>query len=246
MKNTPAGPSPAHSCSTCGLRQLCLPAGLDAREIERLERLTLERPEVRKGASLFRSGDRFESVFAVRSGSFKTRLPAPAGGEQITGFQMTGDLLGLTGIAGGVLACDAVALEDAEICVINFDQLEALARECPALQRGLHRYMSQALVDDQVMRKLLAQARADERVAAFLVHLGQRQKVLGLSEDDLVLRMSREEIANLLGLRIETVSRCLSRLHDDGTIEVQGRRIKVLEREQLQRLAQGSPDGGTG
>lgn len=236
-----AEPPQAPTCPTCNLRDLCLPAGLSATDIERFDGLVSARQTVRKGELLFQAGSRFEATFAVKAGSFKTRLPMPEGGEQITGLHGPGDLLGFTGVAEGVMACDAVALEDALVCVIDFGRLEGLARTCPTLQRQIHRCMSQALVHDQKMKGLLAQASADERVAEFMLGLSRRQQTLGLSSDELVMQMSRVEIANLLGLRIETISRCLSRLQTEGTLDVRGRRIRVLNPEQLRRAAHGSP-----
>lgn len=225
------------SCSACHLRDLCVPAGLGSAELSRLDLLVASRQQVSRGEALFRATDAFHAVFAIAAGSFKTSLPMPTGDGQITGFHMAGDLLGLTGIADGVMACDAIALEDAQVCVIDFDQLEALSRESAALQRRFHRFMSAALVHDQTMMQLLASGRAGERVAAFLVQLSRRQQSLGLSAELLELRMSREELANFLGLRIETISRCLSQLQRDGVIDVRGRRVRVLSAERLRELA---------
>ncbi|MGY4829098.1 helix-turn-helix domain-containing protein [Sphaerotilaceae bacterium SBD11-9] len=227
------------SCADCKLRRVCLPAGLDGPELDRLDGVGATQQAVRRGEALFHAGERFVAVFAVKAGTFKTSLPLPAGGRQVTGFPMAGDLIGLTGVAEGVLAFDAIALEDALVCVIDFDRLEALARANPVLQRRVHRYMCQELVVSRTLLGQLAQARADERVAAFLLQLAERQRLLGLSPDDVALRMSREDIGNLLGLRIETVSRCLSRLEGDWVLEVRGRRIRIRDPARLALWAQG-------
>ncbi|HET7795936.1 MAG TPA: helix-turn-helix domain-containing protein [Rhizobacter sp.] len=230
---------PRSACVTCKLRTLCLPAGLEVAEFDRLDGVGATQQAVRRGEALCHAGERFAAVFAVKAGTFKTSLPLPAGGQQVTGFPMAGDLIGLTGVAEGVLAFDAIALEDALVCVIDFERLEALARANPVLQRRIHRYMSQELVASRTLLGQLAQARADERVATFLLQLAERQRLLGLSPDDVVLRMSREDIGNLLGLRIETVSRCLSRLEGDWAVDVRGRRIHIRDQARLRLLARG-------
>jgi CRP/FNR family transcriptional regulator, anaerobic regulatory protein len=224
------------ACSNCNLRELCLPLGLDAGELERLDKLVATRRSLRRGEMLFHSGDPFEALFAVRTGFFKTRVSTADGRDQVTGFQMAGELLGLDGIGSGRHVCDAVALEDSQVCVIPYEQLETLSREFGELQRQFHRLMSREIVRDHGMMLLLGNMRAEERLAAFLLNLAQRLQARGFSPTSLVLRMTREEIGTYLGVKLETVSRCFSRLQDEGILAVRQRHVQLLDPAALQRL----------
>ena len=238
-----AGPSARAlevACSSCNLRELCLPLGLTEGDIERLDGLVMLRRPVARGAALFRSGDPFESLYAVRTGFFKTTISSGDGRDQVTGFQMTGELLGLDGIGDSTHNCDAVALEDSQVCVIPFDRLESLAREFPELQRQINRFMSREIVRDHGVMLLLGSMRAEERLAAFLLNLTQRLRSRGFSGSSLVLRMTRDEIGSYLGLKLETVSRTFSRFHDDGILEVRHRHVEVRDPEALHKLVNGA------
>jgi CRP/FNR family transcriptional regulator len=224
------------ACSSCNLCELCLPLGLSARELGRLDALIERRHKVRRGAALFRSGDAFESLYAVRSGFFKTCVPLDDGREQVTGFQMAGELLGLDAISGERHGCDAIALEDSQVCVIPYRQLEALSREFPGLQQAFHKVMSREIVRDHGVMLLLGGMRAEERLAAFLLNLASRLQARGFSRSALVLRMTREEIGSYLGLKLETVSRTFSRMHDDGLLEVRQREIRIVDEAGLREL----------
>ena len=239
----PAVASPAHAlkvaCSSCNLRELCLPLGLSPLGVERLDSLVAKRTSVPRGATLYRIGDPFRSLFAVRTGFFKTRVSAEDGRDQVTGFQMAGELLGFDGIGTELHSCDAVALEDSQVCVIPFDQLEALSREFSELQRQLHKVMSREIVRDHGVMLLLGSMRAEERLAAFLLNLTQRLQARGFSASALVLRMTREEIGSYLGLKLETVSRAFSKFQDDGVLEVKQRQVRVLDDAALRLLVNG-------
>jgi CRP/FNR family transcriptional regulator len=224
------------ACSSCSLRELCLPVGLSAHELEQVDRLVATRRSVARGQSLFRSGSEFHALYAVRVGFFKTCVASDEGHDQVTGFQMAGELLGLDGIGTGRHSVDAVALEDSQVCVIPYAELTELAQRFAELQRQLHRVMSREIVRDHGVMLLLGSMRAEERVAAFLLNLSQRLRSRGLSEVELVLRMTREEIGSYLGLKLETVSRAFSKLHDDGVLEVQQRKIRLLDGAALRRL----------
>jgi CRP/FNR family transcriptional regulator len=227
------------ACSSCNLRELCLPLGLSAHDLGRLDTLVATRRAVRRGHTLFRSGDAFEAIYAVRSGFFKTRISSQDGRDQVTGFQMAGELLGLDGISTEHHSCDAVALEDSQVCVIPFAQLEDLSREFPDLQRQFHKLMSREIVRDHGVMLLLGSMRAEERLAAFLLNLTQRLQARGFSPSALVLRMTRLEIGTYLGLKLETVSRCFSKFQEDGVLEVRQRQIRVLDAAALQKLVNG-------
>ncbi|MBW8832517.1 MAG: fumarate/nitrate reduction transcriptional regulator Fnr [Burkholderiales bacterium] len=224
------------TCSNCNLRELCLPVGFSNQELQRLDTMVATRRSVRRGDTLFRSGDPFEAVYAVRTGFFKTRVSTDDGRDQVTGFQMAGELLGLDGISTDRHSCDAVALEDSQVCVIPYAQLEQLSREFPDLQRQFHKIMSREIVRDHGVMLLLGSMRAEERLAAFLLNLTQRLQARGFSQSSLVLRMTREEIGTYLGLKLETVSRCFSKFQEDGVLLVKQRQIHILDHEALQKL----------
>jgi len=224
------------ACSACNLRQLCLPVGLSSPDLERLDSLVAQRRQLGRGEDLFRAGDRFTSVYAVRTGFFKTGLTLEDGREQVTGFQMTGELLGLDGISTDAHTVTATALEDSQVCIIPFDQLEELSRDFTELQRQFHKIMSREIVRDHGVMLLLGSMKAEERLAAFLVNLTQRLHSRGYSSSEVVLRMTREEIGSYLGLKLETVSRTFSRFQDEGLLDVKQRQIRILDQARLKDL----------
>jgi CRP/FNR family transcriptional regulator len=228
------------ACSSCNLRELCLPLGLSDGEMQRLDSLVESRRSLRRGASLYSAGEEFKALYAVRTGFFKTRVAAEDGRDQVTGFQMAGELLGFDGIGTERHTCDAVALEDSQVCVIPFAHLESLSRQFGGLQRQLHKVMSREIVRDHGVMLLLGSMRAEERLAAFLLNLTQRLQARGFSATALVLRMTREEIGSYLGLKLETVSRAFSKFQDDGVLEVRQRQLRVLDEEALRLLVNGS------
>ena len=228
------------ACSNCNLRELCLPVGLAPEQVGQLDELVATRRSVPRGETLFRTGDSFLSLFAVRTGFFKTCVSAEDGRDQVTGFQMSGELLGLDGISTDRHACDAVALEDSTVCVIPFHDLEGLSMQITELQRVFHKIMSREIVRDHGVMLLLGSMRAEERLAAFLLNLTQRLHVRGFSRSELVLRMTREEIGSYLGLKLETVSRTFSRLQDDGVLEVKQRQIRIVDQNALRQIVNAS------
>ena len=243
MSNFPTAPFPAThavACSNCNLRELCLPVGLTPQEFARLDALVATRRSIRRGEALFRAGDAFKSVYAVRTGFFKTRVSTEDGRDQVTGFQMAGELLGLDGISTDEHSCDAVALEDSQVCVIPFAQLETLSREFSDLQRQFHKIMSREIVRDHGVMLLLGSMRAEVRLAAFLLNLAHRLKARGFSSSALILRMSREEIGTYLGLTLETTSRCFSKFHEDGILDVRQRQVSIIDHTALERLVNGA------
>ena len=229
------------TCSTCHVRETCLAVGLPPFELGLIDRrLVSGRRRVQRGETLYRAGDRFDSLYALWTGFFKTSVSSRDGRDQVTGFQMGGELLGLDGIGTRRHEVDAVALEDAQLCVIPFAEFEALAREVPALQRQLLRVMSHELMRGQRMLLLLGSMSAEERLAAFLLDLAQRLGARGFSPSMLLLRMTREEIASLLGLSIETISRSFSKFQADGLLSVRNRQVCIRNPVGLQRLLDGS------
>lgn len=223
------------ACSACNLRELCMPVGLSEQEIERVDELVVARRKVARGMSLYLSGETFQSLFAIRTGFFKTEVVSEDGREQVTGFQMAGELMGLDGIGSGQHNCDARALEDSEVCVIPFNRLSELSREIDTLQHHFHKVMSREIVRDQSVMMLLGTMRAEERLAAFLVNLSQRFLSRGYSATEFNLRMTREEIGSYLGLKLETVSRGLSRLQDEGLLSVNNKNIRIHRLDDLKK-----------
>ena len=228
------------ACSNCNLRELCLPVGMSSEQLDRLDAIVATRRTLARGDALFRAGEAFTSLYAIRTGFFKTCVSSEDGRDQVTGFQMAGELLGLDGIGADRHTCDAVALEDSQVCIIPYGQLEALSREFTDLQRQFHKIMSREIVRDHGVMLLLGSMRAEERLAAFLLNLTQRLRTRGFSSSSLILRMTREEIGSYLGLKLETVSRAFSKFQEDGVLEVKQRQIRVLEPEKLQTIVNGS------
>ena len=224
------------ACSNCNLRELCMPGGLKSEDLESIDEMVGLRKKVRRGTTLFRNGEVFTSLFAVRTGFFKTAVASEDGRDQVTGFQMAGEIIGFDGIVSDYHTCDAVALEDAEVCVLPFDRIEELSREVPSLQHHIHKIMSREIVREHGVMLLLGSMRAEERLAAFLLNLVQRLHARGFSQTELILRMTREEIGSYLGLKLETVSRTFSKFVEDGIVEVKQRHVRILHPELLRRI----------
>jgi len=217
------------ACSSCSLRELCLPAGLDTGEMEQMDRLVTRRRRLKRGADLYRAGEALAALYAIRSGFMKSCVLHDDGREQVAGFHMAGDLLGLDAIGGGSHTCDTVALEDTEVCEIPFASLEQLSRELPSLQHQLHRIMSREIVRDYGVMLLLGSMSAEERLAAFLLNLSQRFAARGYSPSEFRLRMTREEMGSYLGLKLETVSRTLSAFQERGLLGVRQKQVRILD-----------------
>lgn len=227
-------------CSTCNLREICLPIGLSRHDLEYVERrLVATRRKVPRGGRLYTAGDRFDALYAVWIGFFKTCLSTADGREQVTGFHMGGELLGLDGIDQGRYELDAIALEDSQVCLIPFGQLESLANEVPSLQLQLHRVMSREIVRTQSSMLVLGSMFAEERLAAFLLNLLHRLQARGFSSTMFTLRMTREEIGSYLGLSLETVSRCFTKLQNQGLLWVRNREVRITDPLGLKHVLDG-------
>lgn len=224
------------ACSNCNLRELCMPVGLDTTDMQKLDSIVATRKHVKQGQMLFSNGDPFTSLYAIRTGFFKTCVSNEDGREQVTGFQMAGEIIGLDGIVSDHHSCNAVALEDAEVCIMPFANVEDLSREFPVLQRHVHKVMSREIVRENGMMMMLGNMRAEERLAAFLLNLVQRLHARGFSQSEMILRMTREEIGSYLGLKLETISRTFSKLSEDGIIEVKQRYVKILRADELKKI----------
>ena len=223
-------------CATCSVRELCLPIGLDANEMKQVDAMVSTRTRLKKGDALYRAGASFTALYAIRIGSLKTTVLAEDGREQVSGYHMLGDIIGLDGIGTDRHGCQAIALEDTEVCVLPFERVEELARSLPALQHNLHQFLSKEIARDQNIMLLLGSMRAEERLAVFLLNLADRYRRRGYSSTEYVLRMTREEIGSYLGLKLETVSRLFSRFQGEGLIQVQGRAVKLLDPVALKQI----------
>ncbi len=231
----PLGPRKTH-CATCAHHGRCLPVGLDGEDLARFDRLVGSQRRLRKGDVLFHAGKPFAALSAIRCGSLKTSILAEDGREQVAGYHMAGEIIGVDGIATTRHTCSAVALEDSEVCAVPFDGLEELMQSVPGLQHNVRQALAREVSRNHALMLLLGSMRAEERVAAYLLDLAERYRQRGYSASEFVLRMTREEIGSYLGLKLETVSRVFSRLQVDGLVQAQGRDIKLLDPPMLNRL----------
>ena len=227
-------------CAACSLHNLCLPTGLIESDMARLDKIIGRRRRVPRDGLLFRTGDPFRNLYAIKVGHFKTQCVDSNGVQQITGFQMPGELLGMDAIGGGQYHCDGVALEDSEVCEIPFAKLEGLFADIPSLLHHFHRLMSQEITRRQNIMLLLSNMRAEQRLAVFFTNLASRYAARGYSPTKFQLRMMREEIGEYLGLTIESISRLLSKFKKSGYIRVANRDIEILDYEGLRALAAGN------
>lgn len=223
------------TCSSCNLRELCLPAGLDEDQLRMIDNIVYARRRVPRGDAVFQTGDEFGAIYAVRSGFFKTSLVDAEGREQVTGFFMGGELMGMEGI-GGAYQSTATSLEDSEVCVLPYSLIEQLSRDIPGLQRQLHAVLAREIARDHGVMLLLGSMRAEERLATFLMNLSRRFVRRGYSPTEFHLRMTREEIGSYLGLKLETVSRLFSSFQKDGLIEVQQKHVRIRDIEGLEQV----------
>jgi CRP/FNR family transcriptional regulator len=232
----PQAPSQvATRCTACHLRSLCLPCGMNDEELKSLDRLPFGRRRIRTGEVLYREGDRFGFVYAVRNGTYKATLTLPDGREQVTGFYIGGELMGMDGVAQSGYGTTATALEDSEVCAIPYAELSELARGSAGMQQRMARLMGREIVREHGLMLLLGSMNAQERLGAFLLNLSRRNKARGYSASEFHLRMTRAEIGSCLGLTLETVSRTFSSLQQQGLLEVDKRHIRILDLERLAR-----------
>ena len=225
-------------CTTCSFKEICFPCET-SNFFDKVDSVIRQSRRLRKGEYLFHAGEKFSSVFAIRTGYFKTSVNTSEGVDQVTGCFMSGEMLGLEGISEGVYTTDAVALEDSDVCELPFNRLEELGKHIPGLHIHFYHLMSRELVRLQNLMLLLGNMRSEERLAAFLLDLSHRLHCRGFSANEFILRMSREEIGSYLGLKLETVSRSLSKFSQEGWIEVEHKYIKIIDAAALQRLIAG-------
>ncbi len=224
-------------CASCSMSSICLPLAISDEEVDRIDRIVERGRPLRRGDHVFRAGEAFESLYAVRSGAVKTYTLTEEGEEQIMGFHLPGELFGMGGLSAGRHPNSAAALETSAICEIPFARMEPLSRDIPGLQRHLFQLMSREITEDQQLMILLSKKSAEERIASLLLGLSSRFKQRRLSPRTFRLPMSRGDIGNYLGLVVETVSRVFTRMQRSGVLEVAGKDVTILEPERLAEMA---------
>ncbi len=224
-------------CQNCALFRICLPKHVSAADLSSLEAIIIKRKATPRGQPLFKAGDKFSSIYAVRSGGIKTYRTDAEGNEQVCGFHLPGELVGLESIISDTSINSAKMLDTTSVCEIPFPELEALLPRMPQLQKELTRLLSREIVTSQWQLSLLGSKKADARVAALLCNISDRLEQRGYSATRFSLPMSRSDIGNFLGLTIETVSRSFTRLQRKGLLSVKGRMVTLLDLDNLRRLA---------
>jgi CRP/FNR family transcriptional regulator len=225
------------TCRACSFRRLCLPLGLSPDDLQLLEAIVKRSRPIPRGKHIFRVGDQFRAVYSVRSGSIKTYIMTESGAEQVTGFHLPGELFGFDGLATGSHPCGAKTLEMASVCELQFTELEELTGDIHGLRHQLLKLMSKEILDEGQMLTLLGKHSADERLAALLYSLSTRFKVRGFSGNEFRLSMSRNDIADYLGLAVETVSRLFTRFQRQQLVEVENKDVRILDPAGLKALA---------
>lgn len=228
--------NPRISCASCRLNELCLPIALNKTEIHQLDEIVERNRPYKKGDHLYRQNDDFKSVYAVRSGSFKSYMLSNNGQGRVTGFFLPGEIIGMDGIASKHYANSTQSLEHSSICEIPFLQLEKLSQQLPNLQHHFFSIMGNEIAKDQQVHTLLSSYTAEQRTASFLLGLSARYARVSLSPVRFLLPMTRGDIGEYLGLTVETVSRILTGLQKKGYLTVSNREIELLDIEALRGI----------
>ncbi|MGQ9427543.1 fumarate/nitrate reduction transcriptional regulator Fnr [Gilvimarinus sp. F26214L] len=228
--------TPTVSCSQCRLASICLPISLHVEDVDKVDGIIQRGRPLQKGDYLYRARDTFHSVYAVRSGTVKTYTSTNDGKEQVTGFYLPGEILGLDGVARSTHTNSAVALETSAICEIPFNKLDDLGSHIPNLHRHMYRLLGREIGTDQQLITLLSKSSADERVATLLLSISSRNGRRNLSVTSFRLPMSRADLGNYLGLTVETVSRTLSRFQKQGLIRADKKEITITDIEALRKI----------
>ena len=224
-------------CGDCRMNSLCLPLALQTKEISQLDEIVQRGRPLQKDGHIYRAGEDFKSVFAVRSGSIKSYTVTNQGQEQVTGFHLPGEIFGMDGIAHNRYTNSALAMETAAVCEIPFSSLQELSIAIPSLQRHFFQLMSKEITNDQSLITLLSKNTAEERVATLLLSIANRNMRRKLSGTRFRLPMSRADIGNYLGLTVETVSRVFGRFQKQNLLLVDKKEIEILDFERLRELA---------
>lgn len=231
------------SCASCGLHQLCLPAAIAGDDLRRLDDIVQSKRPIDRAQTLFLPGTPFQALYVVRSGSFKTFVTNEQGETQILGFHLPGEILGLDAISAERHQCTAEALERTTVCEVPFARLSHIALQVPDLQRQLLRVISREVMRDHEHLVMMGRRHAQERLAIFLKSLSERYGRLKRDPALLTLPMSRYELANYLGLVVETVSRLFTRFQQMGVLEVRRKNVRILDFARLEALTAEQHEG---
>lgn len=224
------------ACGNCSLSTLCLPFGLNNNDVERLENIVKRGRPIQRGQVLYNPGDKFRSLYVIKTGVVKTYTQTPSGDEHVVGFHLPGEMLGLDAIQDERHGCFAKALETTAVCELPFTRLEELSTTIPSLQHQMMRLLSKEISNETNMVSLLNNSTAEERLAAFLMSLSERFKQRGFSPTDFFLAMSRQDIGSYLGLALETVSRLFTRFQDEGILKVERKHVQIKDIDRLRSL----------
>lgn len=227
----------AVACHNCSLSELCLPRGLNRDELDLLENAINKTVKIKKKDYLFHRDDQQYSIYAVKAGAIKTSLSTPDGEEQILGFYLPGDLLGFDAFSNNRHTCDAQALDDTLVCELTMDNFQELCGKLNSMRSQMMRQIGAEIEREHMLLLTLGQMRTEERLATFLSGLSGRNRERGFSSTEFNLPMARHDLANYLGMAVETLSRMFSRLQEEGIIAVQHRLIKIQDMERLKQLA---------
>ena len=223
------------SCNNCSLDNICLPRGLSQAEIENISKVVKAKKTLQRGDFIYREGDNFKGILAIKSGSAKVVANDSHGNEHILNILLPGELLGFDGLSNEKHSCAAIALETMTFCILPADSLDQLFQNLPSLTRELFRHSGEKMLEDK-NQLVLSKRPAEERLAYFLISLSQRLKRRGFSSSEFKLSLTRQEIGNHLGLALETVSRLLKKFQQDGLITVRNRFITIKDINSLQKL----------
>lgn len=224
------------SCSNCRLNELCLPIALSNDEVALLDNIVERNRPLKKAEYLYRQEDQFKSIYAVRTGSFKSFVLDRQGNSRVTGFYLPGEIIGMDGIARERYANSLVALEHASVCEIPFSKLESLSQQIPSLQHHFFAIMGNEIAIDKKVHTLLSSYTAEERICSFLLSISSRYAHVGLSALRFMLPMTRNDIAEFLGLTLETVSRLISGLQRKNLINVNNREVELLDIDGIKEI----------
>lgn len=228
------------SCNNCSLSKFCLPRGLSSEEMTLLENSISKLKKVKKKEYLYTNSSKQAGLYAIKSGSIKTFISNASGEEQILGFHLPGDLVGFDAFYTNKHSCSAQALDDTFVCELNMENFNSLCETLPAMRHEMMHQVGKEIQHDHIAMLTLGQMQTEERLATFLLSISQRNTARQFSGTDFLLSMPRRDLANYLGMAVETLSRIFSRLQENKIIEVNRRSIKVLDLDMLRNLAHSS------
>ncbi|NQY63784.1 MAG: fumarate/nitrate reduction transcriptional regulator Fnr [Alteromonadaceae bacterium] len=220
-------------CQNCSISELCLPFSLNKQELDTLDKIIDRKRPIQKDEALYQDGDKMTSLYAIRSGTFKTYMINRQGEEQITGFHLAGDLLGFDAIANTEHPSFAVSLETSMVCEIPYNTLDGLSNTMPKLKKQILRLMSVEIRSDQEMLSLLNRKNAEQRLATFIMSLSTRHRARGLSSTEFRLTMTRSDIGNYIGLTVETISRLINRFNKAEILKIEDKLVTILDETKL-------------